>query len=408
MSTSFLDVIKISCFGLLTVIGLGCSSQIGMVAKSSAENSDVAPLMFDGPLTITKGGTYSGNWESLDFKTPAVKVMTSEPVIIENCNLRFRGHGILSPWTNANLIVRNCKGVGLNSMTLGESTGRFFAAEGFQSIELTNNTLVQNSGIYLNGWDGAGTGRIFISENYAENIDGRLSDGKGGYQNDFYRVQFVQLNNIKNNPRVEISWNKVYNQPRASFVEDTINIHASSGTPTNSINIENNLLIGAYQIDPAAAYSGGGIMVGDGCENSGYTTAQNNTVIQTSNYGIAIANGNNQKILNNVILGTGVLKDGTLLDADSDAGIYVRNYCNDPTHDPSTVFATGNKVGWGTPTATNAHGRWDLNNGAAASQNFNNTQISPLDKAIDWTLLDQAIADHESRAKAAGKIFGRR
>ncbi len=47
-------------------------------------------LLTDGQHHKPKGGTYSGNWESLDSRTPAVSVQTSEPVIIENSNIRMK------------------------------------------------------------------------------------------------------------------------------------------------------------------------------------------------------------------------------------------------------------------------------------------------------------------------------
>jgi hypothetical protein len=39
-------------------------------------------IIYAGPIVITKGGTYSGNWQSLDWRTPAVRIRTSQPVII--------------------------------------------------------------------------------------------------------------------------------------------------------------------------------------------------------------------------------------------------------------------------------------------------------------------------------------
>ncbi|WP_189011719.1 NPCBM/NEW2 domain-containing protein, partial [Deinococcus malanensis] len=45
---------------------------------------------YSGPLVISKGGTYSGNWESPDTG-PAVSIQTTEPVIIENANIRGKG-----------------------------------------------------------------------------------------------------------------------------------------------------------------------------------------------------------------------------------------------------------------------------------------------------------------------------
>ncbi|MFC4456243.1 NPCBM/NEW2 domain-containing protein, partial [Deinococcus sonorensis] len=45
-----------------------------------------------GPLVITKGGTYTGNWQSNDPSVPVITIKTSEPVIIENSTLRGRGN----------------------------------------------------------------------------------------------------------------------------------------------------------------------------------------------------------------------------------------------------------------------------------------------------------------------------
>ncbi|MBB5364655.1 NPCBM/NEW2 domain-containing protein, partial [Deinococcus humi] len=63
------------------------------------------PAIVSGPLVITKGGTYTGEYLSNDPTVAAVKIKTAEPVILENCTLRGRGHLIDASWTSANLIV---------------------------------------------------------------------------------------------------------------------------------------------------------------------------------------------------------------------------------------------------------------------------------------------------------------
>ncbi|MBB5366407.1 NPCBM/NEW2 domain-containing protein, partial [Deinococcus humi] len=74
-------------------------------------------VQYSGPLVITKGGTYRGNWQSLDPSTPAVYVKTSEPVIIEGSNLRGRGE-LIRGWF-MNLTVRNSNGYGMNPNVYG-------------------------------------------------------------------------------------------------------------------------------------------------------------------------------------------------------------------------------------------------------------------------------------------------
>ncbi|QLG11989.1 NPCBM/NEW2 domain-containing protein [Deinococcus sp. D7000] len=364
------------------------------------------PATPSGPLVITKGGTYSGEYLSNDPAVAAIKIKTSEPVILENCTLRGRGHLIDASWTSANLTVRNCKGYGLNPNDRSRTPGRFLAAEGIVSLLIENNYMEKTAGIYVNQWQG-NKGlpvSIIIRNNFARDIEGRYSDGNGGFQDKFYAVQFVQLNGMRDLSGAEIAWNRVENTARQSHVEDVINIYASNGTPSSPIRIHDNLINGAFAGRPDASYTGGGIMMGDGC-GSGYTEATNNTVLETSNYGIAVAGGNHMKVAGNTILALGKLDDGTLLDADSDAGFYLRNYCK-TSNDTSTVIAEGNTVGWTIPNSKNPHARWDWS--VTAGVERNNAHIQAANRSVDPQLLALAVTDWERRAKAAGMVTGPR
>ncbi len=359
-----------------------------------------------GPLVITKGGTYSGEYVSNDPSVPVIQIKTSEPVILENCTLRGRGHLINASWSWANLTVRNCKGYGLNPNDRARFPGRFLSAEGITSLLIENNLMEKTAGIYVNTWKG-NTGlpvTIAIRNNLARDIEGRYSDGNGGFQDKFSIVQFVQLNNMRDLHGAEIAWNRVENTARQSHVEDVINIHNSNGLAGSPIRIHNNLINGAFAGRPDASYSGGGIMLGDGCD-SAYTEAVNNTVLETSNYGIAVAGGHHQSIRGNTILGLGKLSDGTLLDAESDSGFYLRNYCQTP-NDTSTVIAEGNTVGWGTASNSNPNARWDWSVSAGVERN--NTRIQATNRAVDPQVLAQAILDWERRAQAASMVIGAR
>ncbi|WP_415831286.1 hypothetical protein, partial [Deinococcus frigens] len=365
-----------------------------------------APAVVNGPLVITKGGIYSGEYLSNDPAVAAIKIKTTEPVILENCTLRGRGHLIDASWTSANLTVRNCKGYGLNPNDPSRYPGRFLQAEGIVSLLIENNFMEKTSGIYINGWQG-NKGlpvTVVIRNNLARNIEGRYSDGNGGFQDKFYRVQFVQFNGMRDLNGAEIAWNRVDNTARQSQVEDVINLYASTGTPGSPIRIHDNLINGAFAGRPDAPYSGGGIMLGDGCD-SGYTEAVNNTVVETSNYGIAVAGGHHQTVRGNTILALGKLSDGTLLDADNDAGFYLRNYCQTP-NDTSTVIAEGNTVGWTVPNPSNPNARWDWSVNAGTERN--NTRVQDQKRAVDPQVLVQAIAAWEGRAKAAGMVTGPR
>src|SRR5436309_1844063 len=66
------------------------------------------------PLVITKGGTYSGTWESTDRKTPAVLIDTSDPVTIQNSTVRGPGDLIASGVDHVHLTVLNSSGYGVN------------------------------------------------------------------------------------------------------------------------------------------------------------------------------------------------------------------------------------------------------------------------------------------------------
>jgi len=167
-------------------------------------------------------------------------------------------------------------------------------------------------------------------------------------------VQFVQLDQVQHVPHIEIAWNEVTNDPGASGVEDVINIYKSSGTPQSPIRIHDNYINGAYPADLTSAdYSGGGIMLADGNADapdglSAYVVAFDNQVLNTTNYGIAIAAGFACTMHHNRILSTGTLPDGTPLPAQN-VGAYIWNSNKAKAKQPS-VFSNNsgfaNRIGW--------------------------------------------------------------
>lgn len=354
------------------------------------------PLEERGPQLITKGGTYRAKWVSDDPKVPAVTVATSEPVTIEGQTQTNGADHIQSSWKGCNLQVRNVTATAVTPNIAGVFAGRFVKVEGFQSLYVHHNDFSGTSGIYGYQWNGKlhPSGRtVLVQHNRARNIDGRRADGLGGYSNDFYRVQFIQLNGVKNLPYGDISWNQIVNDPRACYPEDVVNMHSTTGVANSWLAIHHNLIFGAYAANPAASYSGGGIMLGDG--GGRYQIAYDNTVLETSNYGIAIADGSDLAIIRNTVLGTGKLPDGTILDADPDAGIYARDYVPATPDDGRTRIIQENTVGWGRPTLANPTKRNDISISKDAAGNplavLGANNILPAG-AIDPQLLQQAAA----------------
>src|SRR5215469_16309992 len=51
-----------------------------------------AQQLSDAVLTISEGGTYSGNWTSHNASVPVILIATAEPVLIENSTLNGPGN----------------------------------------------------------------------------------------------------------------------------------------------------------------------------------------------------------------------------------------------------------------------------------------------------------------------------
>ena len=332
--------------------GSAFSAKASAITTSSAAakepiSPNTATVTYSNPIVITAGGVYSGNWQSLDPNVPAVTVNTSAPVIIQNSNIRSRGT-LIDASGGVNLTVQNTNGYGMNPNKKGRYAGRFLKVDGFDNILVTNNYMEGTSGIYLYGYEGNHTAAqsIHVIGNRASNIDGRYSDGKGGYMtgpDDNYYVQFFQTNSVHNIVGAEVAWNEVINLPGQSRVEDNISIFDATGTPSSPFVIHDNYIQGAYPVDPAhdTSYTGGGIMLSD--QGSAYIQAYNNQVLDTINYGIAISSGHDNIFYNNRIVSAGVLTDGTRPTAQN-VGAYIWNQNKETTFTRNQ--GSNNLIGW--------------------------------------------------------------
>ena len=386
------------------------------------------------PLVVTHGGTYRGSWASEDADVPVVRVETTEPVVFDRCTFIGRGNLIQSRVDHSDITVRNCTGTGENPNIAGRWAGRFLEDESFDRVRVEHCELDHTAGIYLREClgkrEGGMGGTIDIVANRAIDIDGRKSDGHGGYldfnlrtnkrtnltEAGFSEVQFVQFDGVHGVPRVEIAWNHVLNEPGRSRVEDNINLYNSSGTAASPITIHDNCIRGAYNFDPSAqskndgifsydlSYSGGGIMLGDGAaklvgDRPAYIEALDNVVIGTTNYGIAIAAGHDISFQRNVIVSAGLLPNGQPI-AEQNVGAYIWNVYKPNRTIPSTFTANGgrdNVIGWMKGDARNDSWTPD-----AAFWTGNTAIKGPITREAE----DLAEGKWKARAEQAGVHIG--
>jgi fibronectin type 3 domain-containing protein len=381
-------------------------------------------LMAGSPIVITKGGTYSGSWESQDPNVPAVLVQTSEPVTIENSVVRGRGDLIAGAVDHVKITVRNTSGFGLNPNVAGRAPGRFVTIERFDSADLENNYLESTAGIYMLDYAGNHTinQTITVLDNRAKNIDGRKSNGSGGWldynarfpkkrgsgEEGMELVQFVQFDKVQNVPGINIAWNEVINEPGNSRVEDNISIYQSSGTAGSPILIHDNYIQGAYTIKPWQgdtsdssynydwSYSGGGIMLGDGLGSTAggdpaFVKAFNNQVISTTNYGIAITAGHDLEFYNNRIVSAGVLQDGRNISAQN-VGAFIWDLYGGGSNRFYNVKGHDNTIGWVQGAGRNDI--WEAQPGTMPNNVSMPNPITLQTEAAEYVLWQQKLGQH--------------
>jgi hypothetical protein len=293
----------------------------------------LAGITFSGPLVITQGGTYTGHWQSANPAVAAVTINTSEPVNIENSVIVSAGNLIYG--RNINGTISNVTGFGT-----GAKIGKFLDATVGSSLSITGNRMSNVWGIRISGASAGASAQITIENNIGYNMVNDIGDA----------AHFIQLvNGIF--PGATISGNVAIDAPFKSNVEDVINLYNARGTSANHIAVKNNTIMGAYPLNASGgSYSGGGIIAdGSGSATtataSAYINIANNTVIDTTNYGVAIASGNNNTLTNNVVVSSGILNGTTPVQAQN-IGMYVWNVNK---QSPTAFFndsAFGNQVFW--------------------------------------------------------------
>lgn len=273
---------------------------------------------YTAPITIKTGGRYSGRWESLDPATPAVTVDTDEQVTIEDSVVTGPGNLIVAAGgkSGLHLLIQNVIGIGVDPRILNKARGKFLTASAVNSMDVNHCSMQGVSfGVFLQ--DSTPT-YLNISNNIATDMDDRASDGNGGSL--LYRPQlghFVQIGEVKAISGATIAWNEVINTPAQASVEDIISVYDSSGgSASAALQIHDNYLQGAFSAG-SSDYTGGGIITDGGSDDpqqaDSFVDIYNNQVVQTANYGIAIASGHDIKVMNNRVVSCGKDKSGNWL-----------------------------------------------------------------------------------------------
>ena len=294
---------------------------------SATISSSIGSVQWSGPLTITQGGTYSGNWKSADPHTPAVTVATTAPVLIQNSYLTGPSDLIAAPYYGNNITVKNVIGIGLNPNVLGQANGLFVNVISPSLLDVENCYFESVLfGVYVRGYGGNrdGTQTITILNNRGRNILGLESNGNNGYltgETNWQWAHAIQLSEINSVPGVTIAWNEIINYPNQSLVNENINMYDSGGTSSSPAEFHDNYIQGAYAYNPPVdAYNGGGFVTdGSGSDTvataSAFNSVYNNQIVGTVNMAIEFSSGHDNVAYNNRAVSSGLLANGTKIPA---------------------------------------------------------------------------------------------
>lgn len=258
-----------------------------------------APITIDATaITANGSNVFTGNWANDSYSAnngAAVYVDTTQQVIFDSCRFMAQKYCISSLTNGSNITVRNSVGVVRNTTQAGQPAQRFLNLGNPGSVVCENNTMI-GGGILLAGNPSSGSvSLVRIRYNRMRNVDGRLSDGAGGYVLEranranvyFQAKQFLQVN-VGSFPDGEIAWNEVVNDPFVSRPEDNFSIISCVGTVGTPVRFHDNVVRGGCPSRPYdATWSGTGFAV-EGA-TSKYIDIDDNQVVGVANVGIGIA-----------------------------------------------------------------------------------------------------------------------
>jgi hypothetical protein len=353
----------VSISGNGVVFGIA-SGNVGITASyqgytaSTSVTSSLGNIEWSGPVTITKGGTYSGNWKSTSPNTPAVTITTTAPVVIENAYVTGPNDLIADPVSGGNLTVRNVTGIGTNPNVKGQSNGLFVSVENPVLLDV-EHCYFENVrfGVWVRGYLGNrdGTETITILNNRGRNITGLESNGNNGYlagESNWTWAHAIQISNVNAVPGMEIAWNEIINYPYQSLVNENISMYEAGGTSGSPAEIHDNYIQGAYAYNPLIdSYNGGGFTTdGSGSDTvqtaSAFNNVYNNQIVGTVNMGLEFGTGHDNVAYNNTVISSGLLSDGTQIPSQNVGLTLYDVYGNIPKGSMYNNNMYNNSVGW--------------------------------------------------------------
>ncbi len=383
-------------------------------ALSGTANVVVASQQPSGPIQITSGGTYSGNWNSDDPNTPAVTIRTDQPVTIQNSVITSRGTliSVSGVKSGARVTIENVTGTALDPGVKGLPRGTFVLATGFISL------VVKNCSIYGVSFGikavGATPSTLQILNNSAKNLEDRASDGHGGLlANRPVLGHFIILDKISASAGAEIAWNQVVQTIGTTSTEDVINIFQSQGSPEHPIWVHDNYMEGYSSTVTPSGYSGAGV-ISDGPSSpavTAFVVFQANEIVHAAGTGVAIASGHDITAAANRIVSCGQDSSGAWFAVPSANAIYLWNFYKNGKFYNNTI--TGNKGGLvrpsakGTPMAAdiwaNAPDMSDPGN-SVNNNDFTDPCLTP--GGVNLQAEDNERAYWAEKVSAAGELIG--
>jgi hypothetical protein len=334
----------ISGSGVLSGLATGKTQLSGSYQGQQASvlaSSSVGEVNWSAPIIVTQGGTYSGNWQSTDAKTPAVTIATQDPVVIEDSHISSSSNLIKVDVKGADVTVRNSLGVALNASVKGQSNGVFLDIALPRRLDVENN-YIENArdGVSVHGYTGDRSQQqtLVIRGNRVRNLNGLLSDGAAGYLPpegaNRSPSHFLEFENVQSVPGVDVGWNEVIDDPVRSQATDVINVYRSSGTANQPLEVHDTYIQDAHR--------GGGIKTEGAADDtvqnaSAYTYIHDNQIVGAASYGIAFNAGHDIAAVNNRVISNGMLPDGTRIApqraALSNANLHGGAFYNNTMHD---------------------------------------------------------------------------
>jgi hypothetical protein len=310
-----------------------------------------AQIVYQAPIYITKGGTYTGNYRSDDPNTPAILILCYDSVTITGCNIISQGEGIKAyGGSRLNIHHNNILGI---LPTNGTQYGRALNDYQPQTLTFENNYVEHTGGLMVDHGD-QNTKSANFRYNLIRNTDKRKTDGTPGDHR--ASILFNTVTTIS----AEISWNRFENIPDSSYLEDNINLGNTGGTLAIPIIIHDNFIKGSYpapKIYPGAGqvgFSGSGITVEDnGGVNaidqvSRWININNNQVVSVGNGGINVNAGHDINVTGNRLISSGRYPDGSLSNVFWGGGA-VWNGSGLPLTSFYNISYKNNTVGWARP-----------------------------------------------------------